>query len=114
MCFVDGAIYSGLGSLEGDNIALISAGSDVLTALIENGEDVEHPEELVGETRQEDEGKGAEPTLPPVSDGGLRQRLKNTERPVADVRVNLAVDSSSDPDKLEKQLKLLKQYGLLR
>ncbi len=33
---------------------------------------------------------------------------------LADVLVNLAVDSSSDPDKLEKQLKLLKQYGLLR
>jgi hypothetical protein len=28
------------------------------------------------------------------------------------VTVNLAVDSSSDPDKLEKQLKLLKKFAL--
>lgn len=29
------------------------------------------------------------------------------------VKKNLTVDSSSDPDKLEKQLKLLKQFGLV-
>jgi hypothetical protein len=39
---------------------------------------------------------------------------RHGDLPRADVRVNLAVDSSSDPDKLEKQLKLVKQYGLLR
>jgi hypothetical protein len=41
-------------------------------------------------------------------------RNRSTGMPSAGVQVNLTVDSSSDPDKLEKQLKLLKQFGLLR
>jgi hypothetical protein len=113
-CFVDGAIHAGLGSVDGENIALINAGAIAAAAAPAADDQDLEPEEQVEETEQEFVGEEREARSPAMNDGGEEQRRKAAELPRGDVRVNLAVDSSSDPDKLEKQLKLLKQYGLLR
>lgn len=112
-CFVDGAIYAGLASADGENIALTNAGSVLVPPPPAEGDQhTEDREELADEAELEHEGEEA--TSQAVNDGDVQQRRNRAELSTADVRVNLAVDSSSDPDKLEKQLKLLKQYGLLR
>lgn len=115
-CFVDGALHAGLGALDGENIALTNAGA--VTAPVatpaENGQGTEELEENVEEAAQEHEAGEAEVKSPDPNNGGGQPRGQSGALPNADVRVNLTVDSSSDPDKLEKQLKLLKQYGLLR
>src|ERR1044072_4320130 len=112
-CFVDGAIYSGLASFDGENIALARAATiAAASSTKEDEEDNKDSLELVDETGPGPEVE--EDTSQDANDGDLEQRPRKTELPIADVRVNLAVDSSSDPDKLEKQLRLLKQYGLLR
>jgi hypothetical protein len=113
-CFIDGAVHAGLATLDGDSIALTKVGAfPSLATLAETGQDVEGSEQIE-ETEQQHEAEEAEAKSPDASDGGGQQRRQTGDLPHADVRVNLAVDSSSDPDKLEKQLKLLKQYGLLR
>jgi hypothetical protein len=102
-CFIDGAVHADLGALDGENIALTNAGAVTapVVTLTENGQGLEELEENIEEAALEHEAGGQ----PRGQTGGV---------PNADVRVTLTVDSSSDPDKLEKQLKLLKQYGLLR
>jgi len=106
--FIDFAVTAALGTLSGEDISLIntrSMGKTSADSLAEEG--AEELEENAADTeRQETEATEVED-------------LKNHQggQPIAPkgaVTVNLAVDSSSDPDKLEKQLKLLKQYGLLR
>ena len=106
-CFVDGAIDSGLGSVDGENIALTNAAN--VAAFVG---DVEQLDEQIEETDQEDEVDEEEAGSTETDDDRVKKRATTPAR--SEVRVNLAVDSSSDPDKLEKQLKLLKQYGLLR
>jgi len=113
-CFIDGAIHAGLGSLDGENIILTNADTFVAPpSLAENDEEVEDTEEQVEETEQKYEGDKPQATSSVPKNGGAEHR-QAAELPQGDVRVNLTVDSSSDPDKLEKQLKLLRQYGLLR
>ncbi len=113
-CFIEGAVHAGLGELDGENIALTSVGVVTGPAAVpaENEPGMEAPEENVEEIAQEHEAGVAR--SPDTNNGGSRQpRGRSGAVPVADVRVNLTVDPSSDPEKLEKQLKLLKQYGLL-
>jgi hypothetical protein len=113
-CFVDGAIYAGLASMDGENIALTHAGTiAAFSPAAADDQYIEDSDKLVEETGPEHEAE-EDATSQAESVGGVQQHRKRAELPAADVRVNLAVDSSSDPDKLEKQLKLLKQYGLLR
>jgi hypothetical protein len=114
-CFIEGAIHAGLGSLDGENITLTNAGA--LVAPLPPGEndgEVEGTDEQVEKTEQKYEGEERQARSSARNDVGGEQRREADETPRGDVHVNLTVDSSSDPDKLEKQLKLLKQYGLLR
>lgn len=115
--FIDSAVTAGLGTPSGENVQLINAGAVAVAAttsaapaLDANGQHSEAPEEHVEETKQEHAAGDTESNAPAVDRGATQSGAV----PNADVRVNLTVDSSSDPDKLEKQLKLLKQYGLLR
>jgi len=114
--FIDSAITSGLGTLSAENLALINAGAiaTLASAPAPSLPDGNEPEEQAEETEKEQVLGEAEekPTL--GNHGGTPSRLHTNGVPNADVRVNLTVDSSSDPDKLEKQLKLLKQFGLLK
>jgi hypothetical protein len=113
--FIDSAVTAGLGTPSGENVQLINASAVPAAAATSADEQrTEELEEHVEETEQEHEAGEAESRPPGAENGGALQRGQSGAVPNADVRVNLAVDSSSDPDKLEKQLKLLKQYGLLR
>ncbi|MGD0468346.1 MAG: hypothetical protein ABSA54_08225 [Terriglobales bacterium] len=107
-CFVEGATHAGLGTMNEDSIVLgtSAAASQLDTAQEEQGE-AEKPDTPLDEaTTNAASAAKNEPD-------SQRQNQSSGANKGA-VTVNLAVDSSSDPDKLEKQLKLLKQYGLLR
>jgi hypothetical protein len=106
--FVDSAITACLGTLEGDSLTLTNAGAIAPAAEPDTGDD-EEPEnqEPAGEINEEQNvpdkkngsGRGSQTPPPHGAKPGLT--------------VNLTVDPSSDPDKLEKQLKLLRQYGVI-
>jgi hypothetical protein len=114
--FIDSAITSGLGAASGENLVLINAGAVVTPASATSVAD--HPEAGQGEEHADEEER--EEALPEEAHQQQATRVSTPSRtqtdgmPNADVRVSLTVDSSSDPDKLERQLKLLKQFGLLR
>jgi hypothetical protein len=108
--FVESAETAGLAMVDGDSIKLAKLGTvpTVPVTDMEIREETEieadpmadgTEEETQEPSGQDDLGEGSEPHKPTGSKGV--------------VTVNLAVDSSSDPDKLEKQLKLLKKFGLL-
>ncbi len=114
-CFIDGALHAGLGTMEGENIALTNAGAGAgpLPVLSENEQGAEEIEAHVEESEHDNETGAAQSEGKAANNDGPPQGGQ-ASAPKSAVTVNLAVDSSSDPDKLEKQLKLLKQYGLLR
>jgi hypothetical protein len=107
---------AGLGTLDGENIALTNAGAvtapDATPA--ENGQATEELEEQVEGMEHGNEAGAVQAEGEAANNNGGAQQRGQASAPKSAVTVNLAVDSSSDPDKLEKQLKLLKQYGLLR
>jgi hypothetical protein len=113
--FIDSAITAGLGTLTGENISLINARS--VAAPSAESLAAQNPEQL--EEQSEETGK-QEAGASEAEEGSVAQDSLDAQRrghatpPQNAVTVNLAVDSSSDPDKLEKQLKLLREYGLLR
>jgi len=113
--FIDSAVTAGLGTLSGENISLINARSVVATnAEPLAGQHAEQFEEHPEETEKQG-AEVAEPEEGSVAKDSLDAQRRGQPTPSQNaVTVNLAVDSSSDPDKLEKQLKLLKEYGLLR
>jgi hypothetical protein len=110
--FVDSAVTASLGTLSGDSIALVKAGSASPAAGPIDADDVQDeiqeeknkgPEdEHVGET-----GSGGKN----VNETGSQKLVKQGAKP--GVTLTLTVDPSSDPDKLEKQLKLLRHYGMI-
>ncbi|MFZ0797633.1 MAG: hypothetical protein WCA13_02660 [Terriglobales bacterium] len=117
--FFDSAITAGLGTPSGENVQLINVSAVAATttaapAPAANGQDDEEFEGQVEEPEREHKAEESEIKSPDANKGGGQPRDQSSAVPSADVRVNLTVDSSSDPDKLEKQLKLLKQFGLLR
>jgi hypothetical protein len=113
--FIDSAVTAGLGTLSGENISLINANDapSAGTAAGQGGDEHEDeaekldtpPDESINSTNAESAANNERDT---------RRQNQSSGANKGAVTVNLAVDSSSDPDKLEKQLKLLKQYGLLR
>jgi len=108
--FMESAVTAGLGSMNGDTITLVKAGTVVAPPAAEDEEidDNNGSEELdVAGTDQ------AGAALSVKTGDGAQEQEKTLTANKSVVTVNLTVDSSSDPDKLEKQLKLLKQFGLV-
>lgn len=114
--FIESAVTAKLGTLSGDSIALVKGGE-----IAPAGEAAPDVVDEPGFEEQEDESAaGAAAAIPPdpaktLNNGNQPNPEKVTPRrpnkPA--VTLSLNVDSSSDPDKLEKQLKLLKQFGLI-
>ena len=104
--FIDSAITSGLGKLEGELIALVSAGAAPASQLSDDGSSRKEQEEIDRATDSKADVEGA---------SGSDDKMQHTHPRGANpsLTVNLNVDSSSDPDKLEKQLKLLRQYNVI-
>lgn len=111
-CFINGAVHARLGALEGENVVLTTISTpESPPATEERNATEESRQESENAEESQAEATEARQTTPHNSDG---PPPGSANLPNADVRVNLTVDSSSDPEKLEKQLKLLRQYGLLR
>lgn len=113
--FTESAVTAKLGTLNGDSLALVQAGA------IAPSEDAEsNPDESDGEEQDDESAASAKSAAPEdpasASSNSNRQDRESTtptriEKPA--VTLSLTVDATSDPDKLEKQLKLLRQFGVI-
>jgi len=107
--FVKSAVEAGLATLDGDSVTLAKKGvappadSEALPATdTVVAADVKTTEESADATPREGEDG---------VDGKLN--INADRKTTAGVTVNLNVDSSSDPDKLQKQLELLRKFGVI-
>jgi len=115
--FVESLVLAGLATQDGDSLSLVQ--SSTIAPVVNGADDDRVATSDGGDVPETDDpaiaGLGAtdaEATGSRKNDGG--ESGKGTPRTdKAAVAVNLNVDSSSDPDKLEKQLKLLRQYGVI-
>jgi hypothetical protein len=109
--FIESALTAGLGTASGDSISLAKAGSLPPSAGSAASDDV-HDEFGEEDAAPGDERAGDKPLAGKnASHGEVVQSTGQGAKP--GVAITLTVDSSSDPDKLEKQLKLLRQYGMI-
>ncbi len=107
--FLESAETAHLGKRDGDSIVLVKSGEAGV------------PNE---QSKSEDDGEeqAESPALETPDDGGappkpdteqLEQVRHNDSRTKSGLNVTLTVDSSSDPDKLQKQLELLRKFGVI-
>jgi hypothetical protein len=107
--FVESAITAGLGTLSGDSICLVTAAATSSAADFGAADGMQDD---VKEKNEDDSGGERERANAPA-----RRNANGSESEKQGVKpgitLTLTVDPSSDPDKLEKQLKLLRQYGMI-
>lgn len=105
--FIDSATTAGLGTISGDSLVLVSA----------NSVTVSEPGIGEGSDANEQERREAESVAVEKADAAARNDANDRSGPAhvnkPGLTVSLNVDSSSDPDKLEKQLKLLREFGVI-
>jgi len=100
--FIESVATAGVGTLEGESIVLVQAAAPPeATGSDGGGGDAEAVALVEAEAKAAAERASA-------GDRGAQGRVN---RPGLAVSIN--VDSTSDPDKLEKQLKLLRDYGVI-
>jgi hypothetical protein len=104
--FIDSAITAGLGKMEGESIVLVNAA--VVAPAADNGAGDDAKEAARAEAEASVAAKAAAADRDREGDKGTPSRVN---KPGLSVSIN--VDSTSDPDKLEKQLKLLRDYGVI-
>jgi hypothetical protein len=105
--FLDSTVAAHLGTINGDSITLVSIAVPNPSREIEPEED----SEMETEDADEEGILDGEESGPADSENAAEPRPKRTAK--TGVNLNFTVDPSSDPDKLERQLKLLRRYGLL-
>ena len=105
--FIDSAITAGLGTMSGDSLVLVSA-VPVAAPAPGPGESGDAEEQ---ERTEAEAAAAAQAAAAAKNDAGDRGGPAHVNKPGLNVSLN--VDSSSDPDKLEKQLKLLREYGVI-
>jgi hypothetical protein len=103
--FSESVVTAGLGTVEGESIVLVQAAAAIPATGNGGGDGVDTERGEAGTTASVKAAATAKsgagnPSAPP---SGNKPGLA----------VTLNVDSSSDPDKLEKQLKLLRDYGVI-
>jgi len=105
--FSESMITAGLGNSQGDSLVLVQAQA-------EPTQDQDAQAQVGSEDGQTTAPEQAD-FVAPLRTLELHPPMPPANRKTAVPVVNLAmnVDSSSDPDKLEKQLKLLRSYGLI-
>lgn len=110
--FVDSAITAGLATVNGDSVVLASAGTIAPAEAPSGGGDSRGPDpEIEGAERADAD---ADEKTVGAKNGSIAESAGATARTnKAGVTVNLNVDSSSDPDKLQKQLELLRRFGVI-
>lgn len=109
--FVDSAVTASLGTLSGESISLVKAGGGSTEDSALGG----GIQEETGERKKEDSGDAhLAGESSPDKDMGRAQPEKSAKQGARPgITLTLTVDPSSDPDKLEKQLKLLREYGVI-
>lgn len=101
--FMDGLVVSGLGVRAGDNVKLVDAAGVSLT---EDSNEIDDSQETPASNDAREKK--------PKSSGGKEEESEPQRKSgKAGVNVTLNVDSSSDPDKLQKQLELLRKFGVI-
>jgi hypothetical protein len=109
--FMESSVTAGLGSRDGDILQLLSS-QNAASGAPQPIDDAENAPNNSGEAHTEEPPPAEEPAAA-KNWGGVDLHVPDTGTTKAGVTVNLNVDSSSDPDKFEKQLKLLKQFGVI-
>ena len=102
-CFIDGAVHAGIGSMSGESIVLVNGAVAVPINDSSDNDDLE--------ATARPEAEAAAAATAANANSGDKGTSARTDKPGLTVSIN--VDSSSDPDKLEKQLKLLRDYGVI-
>jgi len=103
-CFVNGAVHAELGTMDGDSITLANAGAGAPPA---------EPDAAAGKTEGSEGAESAAAAKAAAATDGAGNPDPPPHGSKPGLAVSLNVDSSSDPDKLEKQLKLLREYGVI-
>lgn len=113
--FIQSAVTAKLGNLNGESLTLLASSELTSTSTAMSGgkhpsypEDGQKPVEKSASTNSPEDGRTSAGGNQSESEKPLSSRL---EKPA--VTLSLTVDATSDPDKLEKQLKLLRQYGVI-
>ena len=115
--FVESAVLAGLATQDGDSLSLVQSSTTAPAANAAEGDTAATYHE--GDVQETEKGAPAiagateTPEAEKTNIGGEESGKGTARTEKAAVAVNLNVDSSSDPDKLEKQLKLLRQYGVI-
>lgn len=95
-----------LGTRDSDSIALVKTGEAVAPSGVENAE--------AEEQTDKDANAAEQPAAPrPSVDTPVVPQVDKVAGPKSGLNVTLTVDSSSDPDKLQKQLELLRKFGVI-
>lgn len=106
--FVESAETSGLGKFSGEDIVLVQGSAETAS------KPAVQAEQLAGVSEVEDLGderEGTQGALPKTGTDAAVTGGVDAAKP--GVVLNLNVDSSSDPEKLRKQLELLRQFKLI-
>lgn len=110
--FMESAVTAGLGTLNGDPISLVKTGQNSLSEYSGDSESVEDETQQQGE--EDVKGQFVQENTSADKNGRAgSSEKKDKQGAKSGVTLTLTVDPSSDPDKLEKQLKLLRQYGVI-
>jgi hypothetical protein len=99
--FVESALYAGLAKQNGEAVTFYVAPQD-------NND----PEEISEDKEQEgtaEEKKDLETPTPPSTGASARKQQPNQ----AKANIDIKIDPSMDPEKLEKHLSALRKYGLI-
>jgi hypothetical protein len=108
---MDSAVTAGIGTVTGDSITFLKTGAVVAPSVAIDGDEASASELAEEPETAQTDDQGAVARVSKSDDAQEQARPSGPSKSM--VTVNLTVDSSSDPDKLEKQLKLLKQFGLV-
>lgn len=99
--FIESLVYAKLGTLEGDNVAFAEKLPDVPDQRKDTGEELgRQAQDNLGESKGQTSVASTE-----QSQGSTAQSIQ------AKAQVQINIDPSMDPEKLEKLLKVLRQYG---
>jgi hypothetical protein len=111
--FVDSAEAAGLGAHDNEGIKLVHAGE--IAAPSEGKPEPDVDSEELTEKRSAEPGPAGAPNESAALESGADATAARAAASAnkAGVTVNLTVDSSSDPEKLARQLKLLREYGVI-
>lgn len=111
----------GLVTIDGEKIVHVASSSLVpMTATGEQRQEVDDEEEEEAgrsdaESFQDDTAYNAGESEPDTEDGKVAGKVarRGPSLPKAVITINVSLDSTTDSDKLAKQLALLKKYGAL-